>query len=70
MTNKDVIEEAKKEEVRGLAGRGIAKLIRDLATCKYCKYWVSRANVKPICILYSMHVSDPDFFCASGEQID
>ena len=70
MTNKDVIEEARKEEIQGLAGRGIAKLIRDLVMCKDCKHWINtRTGEKDTCGINCIYMHDPDFFCSCGEKI-
>ena len=69
MTNKDVIEEARKEEVRGLAERGIAKLIRDLIMCKDCRHWNIKGKYgSSICRLHCFYMSDPNFFCSYGEK--
>ena len=69
-TNKDVLNKARWEIVRGVAGRGVERLLDDIVLCENCKHWLTTTtNEKDTCGLNAMRMSDPDFFCACGERM-
>ena len=68
MNNSEILKKAWVEDVRGLAGRGINKLLSDIVHCKNCRHWNAVDSNGMTCMEHCWYVQDAEYFCAQGEK--